>query len=110
MRVCQRAKSSEDLSEGSGAAAGRVNLETSAALGTVRGLYGAMHLHDDPPADAKPETGALAAGLRGDERIEQVRQDMGRDAGTGVGDGDLHRSTPSLITADADTSMGLTAC
>lgn len=41
-----------------------------------------MHLDDDPSADAKSQAGTLAADLRGDERIELMRHDIGRDAGT----------------------------
>ena len=86
----QRAKSNRDLVGWSRGSCRQGYFETSAALGTIRGLYVAMHLHDDPPADAKSQAGTLAAGLRGDERIEQMRHDMVRDAGTAVGDRDLH--------------------
>src|SRR5688500_3640276 len=85
-----RAKSNEDSVGWPRGSRRQGYFETSAALGPISSLYVSLHLHDDPPADAKSETGALAAGLRGDERIEQMRHDMVRDAGTAVGDRDLH--------------------
>ena len=45
-------------------------------------------LLEDLVADARPEAGAFADGLGREERVEDAAQDVGRDAGAGVGDAD----------------------
>src|SRR5215469_1839425 len=47
-----------------------------------------MPADDDAPADVQPETGALADRLGREERLEDPRLDVGRNAGPGITDVD----------------------
>jgi hypothetical protein len=46
----------------------------------VDGNRAAVLLGDDVVADRKPEPGAFAGGLGGEERLEQLVPELGRDA------------------------------
>src|SRR5579883_1450509 len=55
-------------------------------------------------ADAEAEAGAAAA-LGGEEGLEDMRQDVGRDAGAGVADADLdHVDVSELVGGDGDAA------
>ncbi len=59
------------------------------------GQVAVVLVHDDPPGDVQPQPGALADRLGGEERLEDPRDDVGRDARAGVADLDLRRVVAS---------------
>ena len=72
---------------------------------------------DDRIAHAQPETGAHAGGLGGEERLEDVREDLRRHAGAGVGHIDDHsrgplmtrRAVPTVSTRVAERCIAYSA-
>src|SRR4029077_3213530 len=61
---------------------------------------------DDAMADGEPERGALAHGLGGEERAEDLVQVLARDAYAGVGHGEGHRIAAFPPRLDLDPPPG----
>ena len=64
------------------------DLETSFARARFKFNFPSMTVADNAIADDEPEAGAGADGFRGEKRLEQVRLDIRRNAGTVVHDFD----------------------
>ena len=69
---------------------GRMTRKTRAVLVGADGDLAAVAPDDDPPGDVEAEAGALAHVLGREERLEDVRPDVGRDARPGVRHLDHH--------------------
>src|SRR5687767_9132278 len=69
--------------------------EDRPAAGRTGGRHLAAVLLHDLVADRQAEPGAFAHGLGGEERIEDAAEDLGRNSGPRVGDGD--NSGPVLL-------------
>src|SRR5689334_6118210 len=62
------------------------HVEGGAMLGGVEGHRPAVALHDDPAGGVEPKAGAAADLLGREERLEHVRANLERDAGSAVCD------------------------
>ena len=78
--------------QSSGLVPGRrqIDHERGAVPGSVRGGHGPSEPGDDVTGDAETKSRAFAGRLGGDPRVEDVGQDLRRDAAPGVGHFDAH--------------------
>src|SRR5690242_6053979 len=90
-RVCQRSDAMESRLPPDGGAYRKPQREHRTLAHLRAHVDGAPVLLHDPVTDRQPEAGSVRAG--GEERIEDLRQDVRWDPGAGVSDGQTDRST-----------------